>query len=464
MLEEEMRAGDQEREALRIETQRLRDELSDLRVEAEITTEKLRSAEATIERLHIRKPMYLTSDTVLPRSPTSEISRTDTSSPTMSTPPPIKSDTSHGSGVPTPPSPPLSDAAAHPNPVKTPIPFRRRSLVPDLVTTPRVGPTGATKPFHSRAPSLAVSTTPAGSNKMGPPLRPNIPQEALPRSSSLYQIKGLIGRMQKIEERVHSVRSKLPPPTNATPRASPRPPARSSPRGSRVGSAMPASVTLRSSARKRPSNGATLSAKLEESISAGRSSTSGVTRLSFGMPPPPPQQLDPTVRPSSRASNISHHSINNNNDIYARPPSRSANSVVSATSGRASALGFHSTTSQPFAPARPRSSLGGSYGVSSQQQSRGHRPSMSASSARSSNEDASAATPSAKKRTTLDRSAIPAPGTVKRQSGMFGGSVVHGRRPSSVAGHHYDYEGMPPPPPTGVETTARKLSDVGETY
>ncbi|SLM36338.1 NUDE protein, C-terminal [Lasallia pustulata] len=40
MLEEEIKLGEQKREALRIETQRLRDELSDLKVEAEIMQDK----------------------------------------------------------------------------------------------------------------------------------------------------------------------------------------------------------------------------------------------------------------------------------------------------------------------------------------------------------------------------------------------------------------------------------------
>jgi hypothetical protein len=45
LLEEEMREGEQERESLRIQNQRLRDELTDLKVEAEIVQEKLRNAE-----------------------------------------------------------------------------------------------------------------------------------------------------------------------------------------------------------------------------------------------------------------------------------------------------------------------------------------------------------------------------------------------------------------------------------
>lgn len=65
-------------------------------------------------------------------------------------------------------------------------------------------------------------------------------------------------------------------------------------------------------------------------------------------------------------------------------------------------------------------------------------------------------TPSARRKT-LDKSAIPTPTALKRQSGGFGSSV-YGRRPSSVAGQHHD-ESMPPP-----NETSRKLSDVGETF
>ena len=51
LMEEEIRIGEQEREGLRIEAQRLRDELGDLKVEHDIRLEKLRRAEATIESL-----------------------------------------------------------------------------------------------------------------------------------------------------------------------------------------------------------------------------------------------------------------------------------------------------------------------------------------------------------------------------------------------------------------------------
>jgi hypothetical protein len=61
------------REALRIETQRLRDELSDLKIEAEITQGKLRRAEGLSERRPM-KPTPLGPGLARPQSPISEAS------------------------------------------------------------------------------------------------------------------------------------------------------------------------------------------------------------------------------------------------------------------------------------------------------------------------------------------------------------------------------------------------------
>ncbi|KAL8905131.1 MAG: hypothetical protein Q9207_002832 [Kuettlingeria erythrocarpa] len=55
MFEEEIKVGENEREALRIETQRLRDELGELRVEADVRQDKLRRAEAATEQHHRKK-------------------------------------------------------------------------------------------------------------------------------------------------------------------------------------------------------------------------------------------------------------------------------------------------------------------------------------------------------------------------------------------------------------------------
>ncbi|KAL8864969.1 MAG: hypothetical protein Q9174_007142, partial [Haloplaca sp. 1 TL-2023] len=56
MFEEEIKVGEKEREALRIETQRLRDELGDLRIEAEIRQDKLRRYEAAAAEPQRNKP------------------------------------------------------------------------------------------------------------------------------------------------------------------------------------------------------------------------------------------------------------------------------------------------------------------------------------------------------------------------------------------------------------------------
>lgn len=46
LLDDEVKTGEQERESLRINNQRLRDELSELRIETEIVQERLRKAES----------------------------------------------------------------------------------------------------------------------------------------------------------------------------------------------------------------------------------------------------------------------------------------------------------------------------------------------------------------------------------------------------------------------------------
>jgi hypothetical protein len=125
-----------------------------------------------------------------------------------------------------------------------------------------------------RAPSVAPSQRPTR-----PSIGGNASAPGLPRSGSLYQIRGLIGKMQKLEERVHSARSKLPAPTSTPPRASPRGPSAS-------GNYLPSSVAV----RKRASQTSTTSSIQE--IASG-----GVSRLSFGVP-----SNTSSSRPSSRAS------------------------------------------------------------------------------------------------------------------------------------------------------------------
>ncbi|KAI5362010.1 Putative NUDE domain-containing protein [Septoria linicola] len=468
LFEETIKLGEQERESLRVETQRLRDELGDLKVENEITLEKLRISQQTIEELRSSRPSSLAVGHLRARSPGSEASGMTPWSPTASTPPP-KSDTA--SDAPTPPSPPLSDVPAGAKlEQKTPVPTERKSFIPDAGPTPRqslYGPRGIAR--HSRGPSLASSTSTAVSGSMKPPNRPKTRSsnaaDKLPRSDSLYQIRGLIGRMQKIEERVHSARSKLPAP--GTPRGSPR-------TGSALSDSIPSSVTVRRS-MKRPS-ASTASSVLQEdeaedlSPSAGARRDSHTKRLSYSIPRPassmsrtsdaperPPSAMDrpppaAAVRPSSRVSGV-------------RPPSRT---------GARTELGHYSrptTASSAAASAgRPRSSMAGSYALGV---SRGHRPSTSISGnrqAEAENEESMIATPP-RRRTTLDRSGLPTPSALPAPSFLSKSigpgakppgvkprtSTISSRTSSEFSPSKDDGELMPPP-------RRKQMSDVGETY
>ncbi|KAF1836404.1 nuclear distribution protein nude [Decorospora gaudefroyi] len=423
MLEEEVKIGEQEREALRIETQRLRDELSDLRIETEIVQEKLRIAEETIERHHQRKVSnHLSGDALRPRSPVSEASTSATtlSSPTAaSTPPHSKADSLRADT--TPPSPPLSDAPITTRPVpSTPMPKRRGSVATlDPAATPRAG-LYSRQPRHSRGPSVSAASRPStgASGRATPSIRttapaPRVPRPSvggaastggLPRSGSLYQIRGLIGKMQKLEERVHSARSKLPAPTNTPPRASPR-------NGSALGDHVPNTVTVRSS-RKRSSHASAAS-------SVNGAGDSGVSRLSFGIST---SSREPTnSRPSSRASMSSQTGLQ-------RPGSRSSNRTP---------LGHYPSSSisgiEPRIP-RPRSSLSG--------QSVGHSHSQSLSmslrergdSEAGTNSDGSGVTTPLARRLTIEKSGIPTPSGIPRRQSA-------GRRASAT----YDGGDMGPP-------------------
>ncbi|KAF3036543.1 NADH:ubiquinone oxidoreductase [Didymella heteroderae] len=286
MLEEEIKIGEREREGLRIETQRLRDELSDLKIESEITHEKLRLAEATIEKHHQRavsNHLAKESHSLRPRSPMSEASTTNTnmSSPTAASTPPYSMQPDTLPPDSTPPSPPLSDAplAIRPIPFNPPVPTRKASIASrDPGATPRAG-TFASRPRHTRLPSISAvpgagpgaggRRTPsvmrppsAHQNHVQRPSRPSIGNSAsaggLPRSGSLYQIRGLIGKMQKLEERVHSARSKLPAPMATPPRASPRP-------LSAAANYLPGSVSV----RKRASQASTSASSVGEGTNGG---------------------------------------------------------------------------------------------------------------------------------------------------------------------------------------------------
>jgi hypothetical protein len=405
----------------------LRDELSDLRIENEITQEKLRIAEQTIERHHQRKTsQLLAGDSLRPRSPVSDTatSATNLSSPTTaSTPPHTKTEMPPLDS--TPPSPPLSEASINAKraPVVTPMPVRKSSIALDSTPRPGLYQHQSRTTRHSRGPSLSMSTKSSTVGRNTPSIRTTAPGQnrsrpstgasanagGPPRSASLYHIRGLIGQMQKLEERVHSARSKLPAPTTTPPRASPR-------NGSGLGHHIPSTVTVRST-RKRPS-GSSVNAAYE----------SGVSRLSFGVSG---ARQPSSSRPSSRTS-MSSQSLQ-------RPASRSSTRTP---------LGHYSSASigkmEGRLP-RPRSSMSGQSG------GHGHTQSMSMStSSRDADADtlsdgSSAVTPVAR-RVSVSQTGIPTPsGLPRRQSA--------GRRTS--LGMESD---MGPP------ARPRKMSEIGETY
>ncbi|KAJ5084145.1 hypothetical protein NUU61_008724 [Penicillium alfredii] len=406
LLEEEVKNGEQEREGLRIENQRLRDELSELKIEAEIVQEKLRNTESGGFRRRKPTPLYRSPSTpqtldIFDRSP-----GTTTSSPVFATPPAKAS---------------LASAAATPRhrPSRSPLPACAgrstpppRAAGPEPVTSRSLHNARAQpRSTHTRTPSLAYSngrSTPSvstrtsmtrmnGTNSQRP--------SGLPKSGSLYQIRGLIGKMQKLEERVQSAKSRLPAPSDTSSRGSPR-------SGSVAGdSPVPSNITVRRSSRKRLS-GSSFGSSVRDS--EGTPSYIPQGRQSFGT------RTQGDSRPSSRTSFSSRSSFSqsvHSGMPIGRPESRQSRP------GAKTPLGHYSTN--PITESRrPRSSLSNHAGQNSGVAGMTHieedcdvstptsripqdlrRPSVSA-------------TPTGlKKRTTSGVSAIPTPRSFKTSIG-----------------------------------------------
>lgn len=329
MLDEEMRSGEQEREALRIEAQRLRDEFSDLKIEADITKEKLAKVENELagrgSRLTLRPVM-------MSASPRSDLSPTTTrnSTPSFDTPPAKTASSSALSDTPTPPSPPVSDkfSMESSKPVSTPrLPKTRMSVNLNTIT-PRPSIISARTKSHARAPSTVNGrTAPPSSFRQSMSQASGVfPKPAgLPQSSSIMHLRNLRGKMQQLEERVQTARSKLPAPANTPPKASPR-------SGSALGSHVPSSVTVRN--RKR-TGGSAISGP-DSLPDAGESTPSKpkirTSRLSLSQhnPLPSPTRGDmaaPPMRPASRSSMASRASMSSQVPDHSRPGSRASISV-----------------------------------------------------------------------------------------------------------------------------------------
>ncbi|ATY65008.1 RING finger membrane [Cordyceps militaris] len=325
IMDEEMQQGEQERERLRIESQRLREELGDLKIEAELMQDKLKKHEARQHHLSI-----ISTDMSALGSPTfdrhTEMSPNSTaSSPLITTPPPNDKPVSEAgtvSDINEPPSPPMSEMSnpmPRAVPAKTPVRTlqRKPSRLPSMDQSVTPKPRAKSTTTRMAAPRLSGAGASISSNNRTPAnnrlLNSRTASHKLPASNSLSHIRTLTEKMQRLEARVHNVRSKLPGPASSPPRASPR---------SAKHSNVPSSVTVRS--RKRTAGSATSSITGDETTPTSyrpstssrqghvpRLSTSNMNRLSFGPLPNRAPDAD-SSRPSSRASMSS----------YARPPSR----------------------------------------------------------------------------------------------------------------------------------------------
>ncbi|KAK2846340.1 hypothetical protein FQN49_005823 [Arthroderma sp. PD_2] len=469
LLEEEIKNGEQERETLRIREQRLRDELADLKVETHITQEKLRKAEAALERKG--KLSLLDSHSVnghrldaLDHSPA-----TTTSSPIAT--PLTKSASSVASEIATPPSPPFSESSTN-GAFRggTPSMPRSRMSISESTTLPKHQKSASRSSRHSRVPSVSMSST---TGRMTPSAGRRTTSNGLPKSGSLYQIRGLIGKMQKLEERVQSARSRLPAPVDTPPRSSPR-------TNSAMGqSFMPSSVTVRSN-RKRSNGSVASSSKDHEPTTPASRLPQG--RGSFGGPP---AQSTPS-RPSSRTSMSSRCSINlTSSSSIAQPrpesrqslngsrtplghfPSNSLNMSMSSISDSQNNHNHnhHSSVSSSSGGGhrRPRSSLS-NYNPSA---------SMSYIDEDNAEMDLSMHTPTPRRYDSIGSSgSIPTPAALKkRQSGGMSSiptpASLTPRRTSSALGRR---EGDMPPPSMGRKKSiigprpSSSLGSLGETY
>jgi len=469
MAEEEIKAGEQEREALRIQTQRLREELSDLKIEAEIRQDKLRHAEGAADRQHRRKPPPLAADVARPQSALSQMSpTTSNSSPTVATPP-TKSASSEVSEALTPPSPPTSERSI-PRAATTPaLPMAKSRLsMAASTTTPRATyPTKSSRPpGHTRGPSIALSNA-------GTPLIPrrstfSRPDQlsqgsGLPHSGSLNQIRGLRTKMTNLEQRLKSARSKLPAPTSTPPNTSPR-------SGSAVGqSFIPATVTMRSNKKRTGGSNASSThtpvmerppSRLSSAFTPSHDRPS--SRLSFSIPQTSPTRDPHQSRPSSRASLSHRQSISNlpnaSTSSISRPGSRQS------ISGTRTPLGHYATSTTQSESRRPRSSFGGSYATV---HGHGHSASVNGLSNHGAQfqyqdeeETSEVLTPTPSRRTTFDKaeggSAIPGIATngAKMKVSGFGSTRRISLGPGARVGE------MGPP----AMKVSRKLSGVGETF
>lgn len=371
MMEEEIKIGEQERENLRIETQRLRDELSDLKIEAEVMQDKLARSTARLPT------PALTAELLGPATPGLEHGspRSTASSPMINTPAGTKSlsTVDSVSETPTPPSPPFSETStkAHDILSMQPPPRPTTHMLHDEVSShfaKAKSLINASRPLPRSRPNTnlaAIAHTPLLYAKE-PTLTNASHLRGLPNSTSLSHIRSLTAQMQRLEQRVQSARSKLPAPSNS-PRASP------SDTGHKQ--RIPSSITMRM--RKRPGSAVATSSTAshtEESVTEEASDSShvpklsntGISRLSYGAIPIRDKANDEqssdaasSNRPQSRVSGtfVRPERPFSRTESTDRPTSRAEGVRPESQAGRTTPMGHYTQTSTSE-QRRPPSSTG----------------------------------------------------------------------------------------------------------
>ncbi|EPS40291.1 hypothetical protein H072_5901 [Dactylellina haptotyla CBS 200.50] len=283
MNESEIQTLEQEREDLRIDVQRLKDELAELKVEAEISQEKYLMARQGTANPRFQSPM--------PEVPTT---------PTSISPTPKRSrGTPNGDfSSPTPPSPPISETSTTSSRIPTPH---------DQLMTPRPA---HYKSIPKKTPSVANLSSAQQRRLTGTVTNSGIP---VANSKSLTQIRGLIGQMQRLEKRVQTARSKMPPPAQRTP------PRRNSPHIGNTGYMPPMSVTVRRGKRPSSTASSVTSASVDDRFNSMSRTFAG--QMAEAM------NGTPSSRPSSRTS--SRLSFSTTGQSVSRPSSRASTSGVS---------------------------------------------------------------------------------------------------------------------------------------
>ncbi|GKZ85607.1 NADH:ubiquinone oxidoreductase [Aspergillus niger] len=365
LLEDEVKAGEKEREALRIQCQRLRDELSEQKLDNEILQEKLRHEQYGGRR---KKPTPLSrTASSTPQAP--EIFDRSPGTSAVSSPlfvrTPMKSSLMGVTAA--PPSPPMSETSVSvtnmvANMRKTVhatagFPLQKASGSESLMGSRSMYDARPNKSSRSRTTGNASNNTRSSAStatsrisltkpanfgnsisSINSPRSENDNQQSnLPKSGSLFQIRGLIGKMQQLEERVQSAKSKLPPPSDSPSRTS----SRSGSISVNGGSPVASTITMRRNSRKRLS-GSSFSSSIRDND--GTASSVSNNRPSFGT------RNGGDSRPSSRTSYSSAFSQSTHPSIApsTRPESRQSRTKTP--------LG-HYSTNPTTESRRPRSSL-----------------------------------------------------------------------------------------------------------